>query len=167
MLSRVGALGKVGGTDLAAPVLGAEPENWGRRYLRQSVRFQSRQKSYRFGGTPRVSGPQSEAELERPEITGVDERKNPATSSISIRRSIKGGSGESVAALRATGRRDLRRLRGRMMYATIPAKSTKRTTTTTETASVVIFELRLPRVRSRGRLGCPFSFLWRTFCGVE
>jgi hypothetical protein len=55
-----------------------------------------------------------------------------------LRRSIKGGSGESVAALRAMGRRDLRRLRGRMMKATIPAKMAKRTTTTTDAASVVI-----------------------------
>jgi hypothetical protein len=55
------------------------------------------------------------------------------------RRSIKGGSGEPVAALRATGRRDRRRLRGRMMYATTPAKSAKRTTTTTDTMSVRIY----------------------------
>ena len=55
-----------------------------------------------------------------------------------LRRSMKGGSGEFVAALRATGRRDWRRLRGRMMNATTPAKSAKRTTTTTDAASVVI-----------------------------
>jgi hypothetical protein len=52
---------------------------------------------------------------------------------------MKGGSCESAAALRATRRRDLRRLRGRMMYATVPAKSAKSTTTTTDTASGVIF----------------------------
>jgi hypothetical protein len=51
---------------------------------------------------------------------------------------MKGGSCESAAALRATRRRDLRRLRGRMMYATVPAKSAKSTTTTTDTASGVI-----------------------------
>jgi hypothetical protein len=49
------------------------------------------------------------------------------------RRSTKGGPGESVAALRATGRRDRRRLRGRTMYATTPAKSLKRPTTKSST----------------------------------
>jgi hypothetical protein len=55
------------------------------------------------------------------------------------RRSIKGGSGESVAALRATGRRGWRRLRGRMMNATAPAKSAKRATITTDSISVRIY----------------------------
>jgi hypothetical protein len=51
----------------------------------------------------------------------------------SVRRSTKGGPGESVAAPSATGRRDRRRSRGRTMYATAPAKSPKRTTTATST----------------------------------
>jgi hypothetical protein len=74
-------------------------------------------------------------------------RKSPAAAQEKIlnrpnletlRRSIKCGSGESAATTRATGRRDWRRLRGWMMYATTPAKSAKRTTITTDTASVVI-----------------------------
>jgi hypothetical protein len=67
--------------------------------------------------------------------------------------SAEGGSGESVAALSATGRRDSRRLRGRMMYETTPAKSAKRTTTTTDTASVVIF--RAPRMLHKIRRSLP------------
>jgi hypothetical protein len=74
-----------------------------------------------------------------------------------VRRSIKGGSGESVAALSATGRLDCRRSRGRMAYATIPAKSAKNTTITTDTASVVISGLRLPRVTYERALRRPFS----------
>jgi hypothetical protein len=42
------------------------------------------------------------------------------------------------SALRATGRRDWRRLRGRMMHATAPAKSAKMATITTDAASVGI-----------------------------
>jgi hypothetical protein len=48
-----------------------------------------------------------------------------------LRRSTKGGSGESAAAPRPMRRRDWRRSRGRMMQATTPAKSPKTTTTAT------------------------------------
>jgi hypothetical protein len=54
----------------------------------------------------------------------------------SLRRSIKGGPGWSVAALRATRRRDRRRLRGRMMYATTAQKSAKKITTKTVSTRV-------------------------------
>ena len=53
-----------------------------------------------------------------------------------LRRSIKGGSGESVAAPRATGRRDWRRSRGRMMYATTAENSAKKITTKTVSTRV-------------------------------
>jgi hypothetical protein len=50
-----------------------------------------------------------------------------------------------------------------MMYATTPAKSAKRTTITTDAASVVISGLRLPRARSRARLGALFHFYGALF----
>jgi hypothetical protein len=59
-----------------------------------------------------------------------------STSRDRLRRSINGGSGDSVAALSATGCRDRRRLRGRTMYATTPANSVKRIATTPDSTGV-------------------------------
>jgi hypothetical protein len=54
----------------------------------------------------------------------------------SLRRSIKGGPGWSVAALRAMRRRDRRRSRGRMMNATTALKSAKKITMKTVSTRV-------------------------------
>jgi hypothetical protein len=54
----------------------------------------------------------------------------------SLRRSIKGGPGWSVAALRAIRRCDRRRLRGRMMYVTTAQKNAKKITTKTVSTRV-------------------------------
>jgi hypothetical protein len=95
-------------------------------------------------GAPSVQKPQGAFRAARsPDLAGQwPRRENNALNCLSaersppLRRSIKGGSGESVAALRATGRRDRRRLRGRTMYATTAQKSAKKITTKTGSTRV-------------------------------
>jgi hypothetical protein len=128
MLSRVGALGKVGGHRPSGP----------------SSRLRAGERGPTLSAIASLSIPPEILPLPNGARAAWDHRRGREKKSRNrlhldaLRRSINGGSGESVAALRATGRRDLRRLRGRMMKATIPAKSAKRTTTTTNAASVVI-----------------------------
>jgi hypothetical protein len=76
----------------------------------------------------RAPGERRWARLDQSRRSPEKKALNRLSMGRSLRRSIKGGPGWSVAALRAMRRRDRRRLRGRMMNATTAEKSAKKNT---------------------------------------